>query len=536
MYADILTEGAFLIPYFLMMIFGAVPLFFMELALGQFHRTGSISVWKIAPIFKGIGMAQCLISYYVAFYYNVIIAWALYYLIASFSRVLPWTRCDNDWNTDRCYTSINISSTANGTSATAEYFERAVLGLDSDSGIGQLGAPRGKLALCLVGVFIMLYFSLWKGVKSSGKVVWVTATMPYVVLSVLLVRGITLPGAMEGILYFITPRVDRLGDPSVWIDAAVQIFFSVGAGFGAHIAYASYNKFHNNCHRDCILTACINSATSIFSGFVIFSYLGFMAKRANVQIDKVATWGPGLVFVVYPEAISVLPGSVVWSVIFFFMLITLGLDSAMGGLEAVLTAIKDEYSWLIKRHRYGREILTAIVCGTSFMFALQNITNAGIYMLTLWDTFAAGTAILFVVFWQAVAVGWVYGLEQFCTDIEQMTGFRPYWYWRICWKFVSPLFLFIVIVSSIASYKPLIYPSYTVGNYIYPPWANAVGWLIAASSMVFVPIVAIWKLSRTPGAWSQSIALNISPHWEHRSIKTGDKKVKRFQRKHWLSI
>ncbi|KAK2183134.1 hypothetical protein NP493_318g03000 [Ridgeia piscesae] len=513
-----------------MMIFGAIPLFFMELVLGQFHRTGAISVWKIAPIFKGIGMAECLISYYVAFYYNVIIAWALYYFIASFSRVLPWTRCDNDWNTDRCYTSANASAIpANGSSSTAEYFERAVLGLDSDSGIGHLGAPRWRLVLCLMGVFVILFFSLWKGVKSSGKVVWVTATMPYVVLSVLLVRGLMLPGATEGILYFITPRIDRLSDPSVWTDAAVQIFYSVGAGFGAHIAYASYNKYHNNCYRDCLLTAGINSATSIFSGFVIFSYLGFMAKRENVEIDEVAKWGPGLVFVVYPEAISVLPGSAIWSIIFFFMLITLGLDSAMGGLEAVLTAIKDEYSWFIKRHRYGREILTGVVCGTAFLFALQNVTNAGIYMLSMWDTFAAGTAILFVVFWQAVAVGWFYGLEQFCNDIEQMLGFRPDWYWRVCWKFVSPVFLFVIIVSSIASYNPLVYKTSTAGDYTYPPWANALGWVIASSSMVLVPVVAIWKLSSTPGTWSQKLAVNISPHWEHRAIMSGETKVKRFQ-------
>ena len=74
----------------------------------------------------------------------------------------------------------------------------------------------------------------------------------------------------------------------VWIDAAIQIFYSTGAGFGVHLAYASYNKFHNNCYRDCLVTSAVNSATSFFSGFVIFTYLGYMAHSQNKDIEDVA--------------------------------------------------------------------------------------------------------------------------------------------------------------------------------------------------------------------------------------------------------
>ena len=95
--------GAFLIPYLTMYAVGGVPLFFMELALGQYHRKGAITCWgKIVPAFKGIGYAVVLIAFYVDFYYNVIIAWALHYFVHSFSRQLPWTSCNNTWNTDQC--------------------------------------------------------------------------------------------------------------------------------------------------------------------------------------------------------------------------------------------------------------------------------------------------------------------------------------------------------------------------------------------------------------------------------------------------
>ncbi|GFU47434.1 sodium-dependent dopamine transporter [Trichonephila clavipes] len=176
------------------------------------------------------------------------------------------------------------------------------------------------------------------------NVVWFTALFPYVVLLVLLVRGCTLPGAAEGIKFYLTPDFSALADANVWVDAATQVFFSLGPGFGVLLAFASYNKFHNNVYRDALLTSAVNSATSFLSGFVIFSVLGYMAHKAHVEVKDVATEGPGLVFIVYPEAIATMPGSSFWSIMFFLMLLTLGLDSsgealghALGRLWSLVT-------------------------------------------------------------------------------------------------------------------------------------------------------------------------------------------------------
>ncbi|XP_052132702.1 sodium-dependent serotonin transporter-like, partial [Frankliniella occidentalis] len=203
------------------------------------------------------------------------------------------------------------------------------------------------------------------------QAVWVTALAPYVVLFILLGRGVTLPGADVGIRYYLTPQWDKLKESKVWIDAASQIFFSLGPGFGTLLALASYNKFNNNCYRDAILTSSINCLTSFLAGFVIFSVLGYMAHVQNKSVAEVGLDGPGLVFIVYPEAIATMKGSFFWSIIFFVMLITLGLDSTFGGLEAMITALCDEYPRLLGRHR---EIFVAVLLVFVYLFSLPTCT------------------------------------------------------------------------------------------------------------------------------------------------------------------
>ncbi|XP_069075861.1 sodium-dependent dopamine transporter [Pleurodeles waltl] len=526
--------GAFLVPYLFFMVIAGMPLFYMELALGQFNREGAAGVWKICPIFKGVGFTVILISLYVGFFYNVIIAWALHYLFSSFTTELPWIHCNNSWNSLNCsetwYSNLSsldseaIDNTYKTTPA-AEYFERGVLHLHQSSGINDLGMPRWQLTSCLVVVIVLLYFSLWKGVKTSGKVVWITATMPYFVLTALLVRGVTLPGAIDGIKAYLSVDFYRLCEASVWIDAATQICFSLGIGFGVLIAFSSYNKFSNNCYRDAIITTSVNSLTSFFSGFVIFSFLGYMSQKHNVAISDVAKDGPGLIFIIYPEAIATLPLSSVWAVIFFIMLLTLGIDSAMGGMESVITGMIDEFKFL---HRH-RELFTLFVVVSTFLISLFCVTNGGIYVFTLLDHFAAGTSILFGVLIEAIGVAWFYGVGRFSDDIEQMIGHRPGLYWRLCWKFVSPCFLLFVVVVSIVTFNP---PNY--GSYIFPEWANVVGWIIAISSMAMVPIYATYKFCRLPGSFREKLAYAITPEKEHELVDSGE--VRQFTIRHWLMV
>merc|ERR1712130_292304 len=112
--------------------------------------------------------------------------------------------------------------------------------------------------LCLAIAWVIVCLCLIKGVQSSGKVVYFTALFPYLVLVILLIRGATLDGAYDGILFYVNPTPEKLKgllNINVWSAAATQIFYSLGPSFGGLITLASYNKFSNNCHRDAMLIA-----------------------------------------------------------------------------------------------------------------------------------------------------------------------------------------------------------------------------------------------------------------------------------------
>merc|ERR1719192_1564336 len=564
--------GAFLIPYIMMLTLGALPLFYMELILGQFHRQGPISVWRISPIFKGVGFCAVFIAFFVSFYYNVIIGWAFHFLFSSLSLRLPWQDCTHEWNTEFCavkcvaqnetepgefvsllyrvpeynssdplaHTLLSDKLCNETRSPAKEYFNLKVLQVQNSGGIDDLGTPQWQLVLCIGAVYCLLSISLFKGVKSSGKVVWITATMPYVVLTILLVRGLMLEGAMDGITFYLTVDWKRLSDTGVWIDAAIQIFYSVGAGFGVLLAYASYNKFRNNCYRDCLVTSAVNSATSFFSGFVIFTYLGYMAHSQNKDIEDVADRGPGLVFEVYPQAVATLPGSQFWSVIFFFMLIMLGMDSAMGGLECVITGLMDEYKEFFRRRGISREMFTGLVVFASYIVAITCVTPGGFYIFNLLETYAAGLSLLVTVFAEAIAVSWFYGLRNFSEDVYAMLGSRPGIYWKICWKFISPLFLLFIIILQMTEISEFTMGKYDGSVYTYPAWAHWTGRILAASTMSCIPIgavVALIKARKPEGSsktrsFSQCIGAAITPSYE----PTPDDQNVRLTLAHWRNI
>uniref|UniRef100_A0A3B3V0I8 Transporter n=1 Tax=Poecilia latipinna TaxID=48699 RepID=A0A3B3V0I8_9TELE len=480
--------GVFLIPYCVFLFCCGIPVFFLETALGQYTSEGGVTAWrKICPMFEGVGIASQVIVIYLNIYYIVVLAWAIFYLINSFKSPLPWSSCANPWNTGK--EKISDASLNTFSSPEEEFWENRVLRMSHDSGLGDV---HWELALCLLFAWVICYFCIWKGIKTTGKVVYFTATFPYLMLFILFVRGVTLPGASDGLKYYLKPDFSKLADPDVWRDAGTQVFFSYAVCQGVLTALGSYNKYNNNCYKDCLALCCLNSATSIFAGFAVFSIIGFMAHDLNIPISDV-TAGPGLAFIAYPRALSLLPGSSFWAVLFFLMILFLGLDSQFVCVESLATAITDLFPSRLRRPG-AREILVLVIAVACFLLGLPFVTEGGIGLFRIVDTFGpSGTSLLLIACAETLVVSWIYGADRFYDNIEDMIGYRPSPVLKYCWMFVTPLICVVTMLYNLAKDSPL-----SVYSELFGSSASTIAALLIATPLLCIPAYIFVALCRDP--------------------------------------
>lgn len=489
--------GVFLITYTVSMFLCGIPLFFQEVAIGQYLGSGGMTfIGQLCPILKGVGYATMTIVFLLDVYYCVIIAWTLFYILSlvMYLPKLPWEGCDNWWNSqNNCFTAdTNVTLFGNGTkkSPVEEYFENRVLGITSD--ITEVGNLQWTLFICLILGWIIVYAIIRKGLHQSGKIIWFSALFPYAVLLILMGRAVTLTGALNGLLYYVTPKWEELLTPGPWMDGATQIFFAYSIGCGALPALGSYNKFHHNSYKDAMITCVVNTLTSLMAGIVTFSILGHLAyEKGDNDVANVVKSGPGLVFLTYPEVVLKLPGAPFWAAIFFIMLLILGIDSQFCLVEAFITGILDNWSQELRPYRVQ---FTTAVCIVMFLLGIPMVMEGGMYIFQLMDFYSAsGISLLWVCFFQTVGLSWVFGVEKFSDCVEQMLGFRPGIFWQITWKYLAPAVMVTIFISQCWQFETLSY-----GDYKYPNWANVIGFGISLMSMVWIPLYAIFYLIKGP--------------------------------------
>ncbi|XP_011193924.1 sodium-dependent neutral amino acid transporter B(0)AT3 isoform X1 [Zeugodacus cucurbitae] len=528
--------GAFLIPFMVMLILEGVPLFLIELGIGQRMRLGALGVWNtIHPWLGGIGISSCIVTLFVALYYNVIITWVFFYLFNSFRYPLPWASCPTNGT-------VEVEECARS-SETAYFWYRTTL--DAAPSMDEPGGLKWWIVLCLFLSWTIVFFIVMKGIQSSGKVVYFTSLFPYIVLTIFFIRGITLRGASAGLIHMYTPKVEKLADPTVWLDAATQVFYSFGLAFGSLIAFGSYNPPKNNCVRDVLLVSVCNAITAIYASVVIFAILGFKAtvnvdrcielnkdilikhdllhfKNATMeeydavmaklngtesfsleieecslskQLDNAAE-GTGLAFIVITQAIVELPGAPFWAVLFFTMLLSLGLGSQIGILEGMLCTLFDID--IIKRVK--KQHVTGVVCLFCFIVGFIFCTGAGEYWLKMFDSFAGTIGLVVVALMETIAVVYVYGHERFTEDIYQMTGYRPGLYWQLTWRYIGPVIMTAILVSSVV-FMVIKNPTYGAWNAQlgavqqsnYPPWVMGVALAMILAGVLPMPIVFLMR-------------------------------------------
>jgi NSS family neurotransmitter:Na+ symporter len=450
--------GAFLIPYLIALITAGIPLMILEYYVGHFTQSAPpIAFKKIWHRAEWAGWFAILLIFILSTYYCTIMGWSVNYLFHSFS--LGW---------------------GNTAESVKSFFNNNILQLsESPSVFGGIRLPIvGGLAL----VWLFIYLSLFKGVETLGKIVYFTVIIPWLIILVMVVRGLTLPGAIEGIKFYLTPDFSALLKPKVWLAAYGQIFFTLSLAMGTLIVYASYLHEKSDITVNAFLTSIANCLTSFIAGFAVFSTLGYLAGTLGVSVKDVTTSGIGLAFVTYPMAISLLPVAArFFAALFFLLLLTLGIDSAFSMTEPVVESIVDK--WGIKK-----KYVLPIICILGFLVGLPFTTRAGLYWIDIADHFITNYGITMVGFLECIVIGYVLGAKKARTYINQVSEMKIGIWWDIFIKFLTPAFLGISLTFQIVN---LIKNGY--GGY--PIWTTYIG-----GGVIIIIAIAAIILAKRKGA------------------------------------
>uniref|UniRef100_A0A8C5CSY3 Transporter n=1 Tax=Gadus morhua TaxID=8049 RepID=A0A8C5CSY3_GADMO len=513
--------GAFMIPFLILLVVEGIPLLYLEFAIGQRIRRGGLGVWStIHPYLSGIGVASMCVSLLISLYYNTIIAWILWYLFNSFQDPLPWSQCPLNANATAL-----LSECARSSSVDYFWYRET---LNTTAFLEDDGGLQWWLVVCHISAWALLFLCISRGIETSGKAVYVTSTLPYLVLTIFLIRGLTLKGSLDGIKFLFTPDLAELAKASTWLDAGAQVFYSFSLAFGGLISFSSYNSVHNNCEQDALIISAINGFTSVYAATVVYSIIGFRAterfdtsvkdglnqtnsalidtlslKKCTCPVLSQGVEGTGLAFIVFTEAITKMPFSPLWAVLFFIMLFCLGLSSMFGNIEGVLVPLQD---LKLFPKKWPKEAVTGVTCLLCCLLGLIFVQGSGNYWLSLFDGYGGSVSLLVVAFCEMVSVVYIYGIDRFNDDIVFMIGHKPNIFWQIMWRVISPAVMLFILIAFIVDKvsEDLIYKSWdpesdvfpALVEYSYPSWIYAVIIALAGIPSLFIPCIAIFKCLR----------------------------------------
>ena len=449
--------GAFLFPYIFALLTAGIPLLLLEMGFGFFTRTSAPSSFrKIGQKFEWVGWWSVIVAFTVTVYYIVIIAWSLLFVFKSFD--LGWT-----------------------TNPEAYFFEEFLQFSGSSFNLGGIQWP---IFFALIAIWAINYLiiagGVQKGIEKASKIF-----MPLLagMLLIIVFRGITLPGSMEGIKAFLTPDFSRIFDLGIWIDAYGQIFFTLSLGFGIMIAYSSYLPKKSDVIKNGVIAATADAAFSIITGIGVFGVLGYMAAEQGVGIADVATSGIGLAFIAFPQAINLLPAlPQIFGLIFFLSLTVAGLSSSVSLIESVVSSLIDNFS-------LSRKKAVTIVSVIGFLMGVPMVTQGGLAILDIFDHFVNIFGLLTVGFVEMLVLSYAFDLDKIKDNMNPSSDLQVGSTWKAMVKFVSPVLIGIGLIQNVISEFTTVYGGYPLSEVI------IFGWLAVA--LVLLVAIYLGKKERT---------------------------------------
>jgi len=409
--------GAFLIPYLVALFTAGIPLMILEFSIGHWARGAPPeALKKINKKWEWVGWFSVILPFTVALYYIVIMSWCFSYMVYALD--LRWGLSANSFFTN-------------------------FLGDTGNPAIfGNISFP---VLIGLIALWLTVFIILYKGVKRIGKVVALTVPIPTILLIILTIRGLTLPGAVEGISYYLTPNFTSLLDANVWLAAYAQIFFSIGVAQGIIITYASFLKKKSDISNNAFIISLADAGTSFLAGFTVFSVVGYLAAQKGISIHALGEQiaGPNLTFVTYPTAISLLPfAAAFFGVIFFIALLTFGIDSAFSMIEPISESIHNK--WRITKTK-----VVGLICLFGFFLSLLFTMGNGLHLLDIFDHFIANFGLVIVGLLECILFGWFFSLKKLRNHANKTSDIKIGIWWDILIKYVIPFVLGIILIITI---------------------------------------------------------------------------------------
>ena len=389
--------GTFLVVYLLAMLLMGIPLLMMEIAIARKFRRGAIeSMRGIGKKWEPVGRAATSNAFVIVCYYAVVFAWVILMFI-------------NSWQF--------ANMTGDNEAASG-----LLLQLTQTTGAIEGTNIPGIVLVCLLISWGLIFYCIRNGASSVGKVVKFTVFAPVVLLLIMAVKGCTMPGAMEGIKMLFVPDISAFSDPSLWVDAIGQVFYSLSIMMAIMFAYGSYVGNDADIAADAMIIAFSDMAVSVLSGIVMFSTMGGTGMLGEITASGIST-----AFFVYPTAIVNLTGNgvvnAIFGAIFYLMLITLAIDSAFSIVEGISAAIADKFHLKPKT-------VTIAVCAICGIISLVFITEAGLAWLDIVDNWTNQINLILIGVLECIAIGWTFSLRKVLGEVNKNAKrFKmPYWW------------------------------------------------------------------------------------------------------------
>ncbi|WP_284141665.1 sodium-dependent transporter [Virgibacillus sp. LDC-1] len=459
--------GAFLIPYLFALLTAGIPILIMEFTMGHKYRgSAPLTFKRIHKKSEFVGWWAVLVSFVISTYYAVIIAWAMSYSVFSFNL---------NWGEDTASFLIG------------DYLNRTV-------DPGQVGSFVPGVLIPLIIVWILVLGILFKGVKKGIEIanrIFIPALL--IIFLIIVIRAVTLPGAVDGLEAFFKPDFSKILEPGVWVAAYGQIFFSLSIAFAIMITYSSYLPKKSDITNNAFITGFGNSSFELLAGIGVFGILGFMAAQSGVPVDKVVDGGVGLAFIVFPQIINQFPAfNELFGFLFFASLVLAGLTSLMSITETYVAGLVDKF-------KISRTKAVLFGGGLAAIISLLFATQGGLFFLDAADYFINqfGVALLGLV--EVVLIAWVFRkLKEFQTHANEISDIRLGSWWTISVGFITPIVLGYMMFGLL---KQNIMKEFDTDTGNYEGYQDAFimwgGWAVAIGALVIGVIMAMTKWKAT---------------------------------------